>query len=246
MRSFRGSKGPFKERLFFPPQQIESICEDALRSVDLLPDRPSPVRIERFVEKKFGICPDYVELPDGVLGYTAFTPNGPSRMVVARTLSEANTRISDRRINTTLAHESGHCLLHAHLFALAEMPPGLFKDDAVEPSLPKILCRDEATATYGGKWWEFQANASIGPLLLPKQLVGLVIQPFLEARGLLGIEVLPDGARRPAELALSEIFDVNPARIRLEQLYPPSTQPNLYSLQLYAVYAYTVYGGLDG
>lgn len=229
MRSSRASSGPFKERLFFPPQQIESICEDALRSMDLLPDTPSPVRIERFVEKRFGLCPDYSDLPDGVLGYTAFTQNGPSRMVVARTLSEANTRIAERRINTTLAHEAGHCLLHGHLFALAEMPPALFKDDAVEPDIPKILCRDEANPSYGGKWWEYQANASIGPLLLPRHLVFLATQPFLEARGLLGLEVLPDERRRPAELALSELFDVNPmaARIRLQQFYPSDTQQTL-------------------
>jgi hypothetical protein len=50
--------------------------------------------------------------------------------------------------------------------------------------------------------------------------------PFLEVRGLLGIEVLPDGKRRTAELAVSQIFDVNPvaARIRLQQLYANPNQ----------------------
>jgi hypothetical protein len=226
LKSFRALRGPFKERLFFAPQQIESICEDALRAVDLMPTAPSAIRIERFIEKRFKISPDYADLPDGVLGYTAFTSVGPSRMVVSKVLVEANTRVAERRINTTLAHEAGHCLLHAHLFAFAEMSADLFNEDIVEPNVPKILCRDEAAATYDGKWWEFQANASIGPLLLPRHLVVEMVQPFLEVQGFLGLDVLPEEKRRPAELAVSETFDVNPiaARIRLQQLFARPSQ----------------------
>ena len=229
MKTSRPSRGPFRERPYFTSNQIESICEDALRSVDLMPDQPGPTRIERFVEKRFKIFPDYVDLPEGVLGYTAFSLDGPARMVVSRSLADANTRTSDRRINTTLAHESGHCLLHAHLFALKEMSAGLFDQDTIESNVPKILCRDEVAGEYDGKWWEFQANASIGPLLLPKQLLTDALSPFLEAQGLLGIPALPDERRRPAEQAVAEIFDVNPvaARIRLQQLYPPSRQATL-------------------
>ena len=229
MRTFQASRGPFRARPYFTSQQIESICEDALRSVDLMPDQPASVRIERFVEKRFKICPDYVDLPEGVLGYTAFTASGPSRMVVSRSLVDASSKTSERRINTTLAHESGHCLLHAYLFALAELPAGLFPRDNIEPDVPKILCRDEAVDAYDGKWWEFQANASIGPLLLPEHLLADALIPFLEPQGLLGIPVLLDERRRSAEQAVSETFDVNPiaARIRLQQLYPSSRQGTL-------------------
>ncbi len=226
VRPFHHPGGRFKDRPFFTSRQIESICEEALRSVDLLPTIPSPVRIERFVEKRFNLCPDYAELPENVLGYTALGPDGPSRMVIARLLADAGSKSSERRINTTLAHESGHCLLHAHLFRRAEMSGALFQEDIIEPNTPKILCRDEASGNYDGKWWEFQANAAIGPLLLPRHLLAETMVPFLEVRGLLGIEVLPDGKRRTAELAVSQIFDVNPvaARIRLQQLYANPNQ----------------------
>jgi hypothetical protein len=150
-------------------------------------------------------------------------------MVVAKALTDAATQVSERRINTTLAHESGHCLLHAHLFALAKQSEGLFpKDDFIEPDVPKILCRDE-TSTYDGKWWEYQANASIGPLLLPRHLVAEVVHPLLEPTGLLGIKLLGNERRRDAERIVSNTFDVNPiaARIRLEQLFPNLTQKTL-------------------
>lgn len=226
VKPFHHPRGHSKGRPFFTSRQIESICEEALRSVDLLPAIPSPVRIERFVEKRFHLCPDYAELPENVLGYTAFGPDGPTRMVIARSLANSGSKSCERRINTTLAHESGHCLLHAHLFWQGEVSGALFQEDSIEPSIPKILCRDEASGNYDGKWWEFQANAAIGPLLIPRHLLSETVLPFLETRGLLAIEVLPDAKRRAAELAVSEVFDVNPvaARIRLQQLYASPNQ----------------------
>src|SRR5262249_6048960 len=101
---------------YLPASRIEKICNDALRSVELLPETPSAVRIERLIEKKFGFSPEYAALPVGVLGYTVFGTTGPTRIVVDRGLAESDSIVADRRISTTLAHEAGHCLFHAHLF----------------------------------------------------------------------------------------------------------------------------------
>jgi hypothetical protein len=49
------AQGPFAERLYLPASHIERQCEDALRSVGLFPEAPSAIRIERFIEKKFGL-----------------------------------------------------------------------------------------------------------------------------------------------------------------------------------------------
>ena len=215
--------------LYLPASRIENICNDALRSVELLPETPSAIRIERLIEKKFGFSPEYAALPGGVLGYTVFGTGGPTRIVVDRGLADADSTVADRRISTTLAHEAGHCLFHAHLFAATQSSAELFTED--EDRLPalKILCRDEPSPSYDGKWWEYQANAAIGPLLLPQELVIQAVQPFLECRGLLGLPTLADRARRPAELAIAETFNVNPivSRIRLSQMFPPEAQATL-------------------
>jgi hypothetical protein len=94
-------------------------------------------------------------------------------MVVARVLADEGTAPAERRINTTLAHEAGHCLLHGHLFAMEASPITLFGADAVANSTgSKILCRDgQRVGFYDGKWWEYQANQAIGALLLPRKLV---------------------------------------------------------------------------
>lgn len=218
-----------QDRLFLPTSRIERLCEDALRSVGLLPNAPSAIRIERFIEKKFGLTPEYAALPAGVLGYTAFEGGRPMSLVVDRVLAEVDSAVAQRRVSTTLAHEAGHCLFHAHLFGRPQESELLFVEMGDDSGTPKILCRDEPPARYDGKWWEFQANAAIGPLLLPKDLVLAAIQPFMESRGLLGLMALGNRMRRDAEIALAEIFEVNPivARIRLTELFPPDQQPTL-------------------
>lgn len=229
MTTLKAARVSSKGRPYYPPRRIELICNEALREVGLMPDTPMPVRIERFVEKKFGLCVEYIDLPAGILGYTTFTSEGPTKMVVAKALVENSTQVSQRRTNTTLAHESGHCLLHAHLFTITNEPSSLFPEgDAGDPRLGKILCRDH-TVGCDGKWWEFQANACIGSLLLPQHLVEQAIRQFLQPQGLLGIEVLPENLWGKAESALSEIFDVNPiaARFRLQQLLPLPGQQTL-------------------
>jgi hypothetical protein len=86
MKNFRAQSGPFRERPFYELREIERICEDALRRVSLLPSDPSPIRIERFVEKYFRVTPAYEDLDDGVLGFTQFGPTGVQAIVVARAL----------------------------------------------------------------------------------------------------------------------------------------------------------------
>src|SRR6185503_3785773 len=108
MRNYRSSTGPFQERPFFKSEEIESLCQAELKQFGLLPEHPAPIRIERFVEKRFGITPLYEELPSGVLGFTRFNENGVEAIVVSRSLAEEDTKSSERRISTTLAHEAGH------------------------------------------------------------------------------------------------------------------------------------------
>jgi len=239
MKTFRSSSGPFSEQPYFTPGEFEQICSDELQKADLYPDKPEPIRIERFIEKRFNVSPRYEDMPDGVLGFTRFCSSGVESIIVSRFLSEDQTPVSRRRMNTTLAHEAGHGLLHAHLFALAEskdVVPLFSEEHDVEAQ--RILCRDaiipgenqgSAAKRYSGRWWEFQANKAMGALLLPRDLVIKCLDPMLVARGSFGERWIPQGQRSGAVKKLVDTFDVNPVvgRLRMEEIFPQIDEQQL-------------------
>src|SRR5258708_30706426 len=228
MKTFRSKSGPFSERPHFEPSEIDRICADKLRKEGLYPNSPEAIRIDRFVEKRFGVVAEYEALPGGVLGFTKFTRKGVEAIVVAMALDAEKGKVAERRVRTTLAHEAGHGLLHAYLFALDEKPIHLF--DADSHSDHKILCRDvqgdeRKSRAYDGRWWEFQANRAIGGLLCPKTLVQEALKPFLVPSGSLGALAFQEKRREEATRTLADIFDVNTivAKIRITELYPTET-----------------------
>jgi hypothetical protein len=234
MKTYRASQGPFAERPHYSPAEIENTCSDELRKAKLYPESPQPIRIERFIEKRFGVTPAYEELPDGLLGFTKFGPKGVEEIVVSKSLAESGDKVSDRRLSTTLAHEAGHGLFQAHLFALGSQPASLFGGGLASDS-PKILCREDGipgrqkTTAYDGRWWEFQANQAIGALLLPRPLVDVALEKLLSSVGSFGLRTLPAKNWIEGVKLLSEVFAVNPivATIRLEQLYPRKRERQL-------------------
>ncbi len=222
-RSGTSSKAPY-----FTASQIDNMCCDELRGVNLYPSCPEPIRIDRFIEKRFKVSPQYEEMPDGVLGFTRFGKNGVKAVVISEALDKDKSQVAARRVRTTIAHEGGHGLLHSYLFALDDIPLHLF--DRESHSGDQILCRDvhgdeKKTHRYDCRWWEVQANRAMGSLLCPKPLVLEAIRPYLSSVGLLGTDVLEESYREAAVRALSDVFDVNPVvtRIRLAELYPAQT-----------------------
>jgi hypothetical protein len=159
---------------------------------------------------------------------TKFSKSGVDGIVISAALDLQGTTVAERRIRTTLAHEAGHGLLHAYLFALDVKPLHLFDEDSHTDH--QILCRDvqgedRKGRVYDGRWWEFQANRAIGGLLCPRALVREALKQFFVPVGLLGEETLDENRREDAVRALAQIFDVNPivAKIRLAEICPPST-----------------------
>lgn len=205
------------------------MCEDELRKAGYMPDSPSPVRIDRFVEKHYAPI-DYVDLPEGVLGCTEFANTGKVvRVVIASALDSQVTHV-ERRLRSTIAHEAGHCILHPSLF-IKDTLQSTFKNENTEfVKEMKFMCRDtdikpEAERTkggYDGRWWEYQANRAIGGFLLPKKLVEVAVAPFVTKTSLGTAGVLDDSRRREAVCMLAETFEVNPkaAEIRLSEMYP--------------------------
>lgn len=237
MKTYRSRSGPFAEQPFYELAEIESTCEAELRRVDLFPESPTPIRIDRFIEKRFGISPSYEDLDPGLLGFTQFGSNGVEAIFVAKALDDDGSRPAERRLRTTIAHEAGHGLFHAHLFAFGARPATLFAD-GLAVDTPKVLCREGGISGIGGessrkppyRWWEFQANQAMGALLLPRPLVDLALAAVLVAPGRLSRRLtLAEEHRDSAARLLSNTFDVNPivAKIRLEALYPATQQRQL-------------------
>lgn len=236
MKKNLGRIAPAKRIMFFKPGEIEKICLDELKAADLLPAEPSPIRIERFIEKRFKVTAQYENLPEHILGFTRFGPDGVSAIVISRILSEEGTQVANRRLSTTLAHEAGHALFHGSIFSPTEIETKLSLD-GVDHQEQKILCRDQgiageshsALSVSASSVLEVHANRAIGGLLLPKPLVEKALDPILVARGLLGNRILESDRREEAIAILSKIFDVNPvvARIRLGVMYPETGEAQM-------------------
>jgi hypothetical protein len=227
MKTLRTNKGPFRERPYLTESEVDNTCVDELHRFGLLPSEPGPVRIDRYIERRFDSPAEYEDLPDGILGLTRFGSKGVQTIVISSTLDSDKSVPGARRVRATLAHEAGHGLFHTHLFVLGEKQP-LFGDWS-DGKKPKVLCRDQDHGTYKGDWWELQANMAIGGLLMPRPLVLKAMSPFLSAVGLLGGQTIQTKDRERAVRELSDIFDVNPkvARIRLDNLIPASSSSQL-------------------
>lgn len=225
MRKVRTPSGRYPCRLYFEDlSEIDEICLQALKNQSLLPPKPAPIRIERFVEKHFKIALGYEDLGPENLGCTIFNSSGDVEAIwVSRLLEEQNTTPARRRVRSTVAHEAGHGLLHGPLF-VQENSRDYLKGRAGK-SQRRILCRTEdilvdTQSRYGGRWWEFQANQAIGSLLLPR----LLMNAFLDQCRVdpPASPLLTPAQRDTLAKEAAVIFDVNPivVRIRLDSLFP--------------------------
>jgi hypothetical protein len=232
MKYSRSGNGRFGQRLFFTVDEIDQLCLDALKKVDLLPAAPEPIRIDRFVDKYFQCPLEYKDLGEGVLGCTQFNRKGA---VVLMTILDANdgSASGERRLRSTIAHEVGHGLMHASLF----IDDGLQKEmigSNIDVENRRILCRQSdigpaKAKSYDGRWWEWQANRAISGLLLPKKLVIAALEDLLTKTSALGVRTVPEASGRPAISQIAETFGVNPivAEIRLGEMFPAKLQAQM-------------------
>lgn len=228
MRSFKANRGPFAERLHFTLEEIDRVCVEALRGHGYLPDLPAPIRIDRFIESRFNCDIGYEDFEPGILGCTIFTDAGKVQDVLVSKSLEDGTRPGERRLRSTVAHEGGHALLHAHLFIQNAHTQNRFDFDCDQKPQDRIMCRGEdiggveAKRAYEGKWWEYQANRAIGGFLLPKKLVEIAVRDFLKLEGGAGVSLIPRDKRDFVARHISDVFDVNPvvARIRIGEMWP--------------------------
>lgn len=184
---------PFLSKPFFPEARIERICTDALNAEGLMPPRPEAVRIERFIEKRFDLSIGYEDLQNrfgkGVMGACGFDRDGRVNAILLEiSLEEENTRLAEKRLRSTAAHEAGHGLLHGPLFAERhaaeeQLQQGLINVAECAGVIPSgFACRTPGDYSTKGRrfdWWEVQANMAMAALLLPRRLVDPFVREIM-------------------------------------------------------------------
>jgi hypothetical protein len=188
------------------------------------------VDVDAILEHAVGAIPDFVDLPDGVLGRTNFAADGRFTIEVSRDLSERaeHDRVARRRLRSTLGHECAHGAFHAHLHLADESTLSLFGDSPA-PRTPRILCRRDsvdahspgARPRYNGDWWEYQANRGMTALLLPRRVLAEQVNAACAMRRVATVEAaVRAGEGEQLVRALADVFDVNPVMVlyRLQDL----------------------------
>lgn len=235
---------PFPRKIFIPEKRIERACAEALESVKLMPTEAEPIRIDRFIEKFFGIDIDYDDLEErfeeGVMGACRFDRDGNvSAILVDRTLGEDDTQLGVRRERSTLAHEAGHGIFHGELFAEKlqadeEIARNGFEDTVCRRGVfaEGFACRGLGDAGDGRtrkEWWEIQANMAMAALLLPRNLVDPLLRDIVKPiKMAFGTTYTPDLDDACGGIADAFNVSVTMARYRIEKEYERlMTQPEL-------------------
>jgi hypothetical protein len=180
MRTSRDPRSPWGVRLWFEDAEFDEIMDGVRQRAGDVYAEGRGVDVEEVLMRVYGVSPDYLELPRGVLGRTVFHANGLVDVHLSRGLSERaeRGRVARQRLRSTMGHECGHVALHRHLQLGAT---GVIPTDG-----PAILCRDatlKGESRRGGEWWEYQANRAMASLLMPKDLVSGSLCRILSAHG---------------------------------------------------------------
>lgn len=228
MRSWRDPASPWGKQIRFDDREFEAMmdelrfnaggeCFQSGRGID----------VDLVMMRSIGTEPDFVDLPDGILGRTLFKEDGSVRIEISRELcerAEVDT-VARRRLRSTMAHECGHVACHRGLYIRDTESYSLFDDSvfARTPRRESIMCRADSLGRHGytGEWWEYQANRCMAALLLPKTLFSRAVHAALEAREANSFEVvMRTGDAESIVRALADDFDVSLSMtvIRLEAL----------------------------
>jgi hypothetical protein len=205
MRTTRDPRSPWGIRLWFEEEEFDEIMDGVRERAGDVFAEGRGVDVEEVLMRIYEVCPDYLDLPRGVLGRTVFYADGRMDIHLSRGLSERaeHATVARRRLRSTMAHECGHIALHRVL-----------QLEAVGVTqAPAILCRAVALDRgddRAGDWWEYQANRAMASLLMPRDLIGSVLSMALGARGHESLEgALAAGEGNETLRGLSQVFDVS-------------------------------------
>lgn len=230
--------GPDSEpRIWYEPDEIETIAEDELKRAGVTPTLKDPVTdLEPLIEVHLKAKLDqYAELSPDVLGVTHFQTRQRINISINRTLTEAAEESPPRpgavgRWRATMAHEASHVILHRYLFDPILADTIVSGADVKKPEYDRLMrCltgnvvpekSENWNRTRSTRdWREVQANMSMAALLMPRRLFSRIAHQKIDELMLTG---LTKGSPSSSVLcsALSDIFRVSKqaSSIRLESL----------------------------
>lgn len=228
MRWYKGPEGD--QRVWFEPDEIETMLEDELRRCNLMPTLSNPVTdVERFIEEGLGAPLDqYAELEPDVLGVTHFRRGHAPTVSINRDLTGALDEEwvqpgMEGRWRATLAHEATHVCLHRMLFEPDINQGSLFADERgpVEQPLMRCLKRDVGQRVRVSDWREIQANQGMAAVLMPRKLFTRITRIEMSEIGATPSKLRDDAqTRRQLANRLAERLQVSrqAATIRLKTL----------------------------
>lgn len=230
MKSWTDPYSPWGKQFRFDDREFEVMMDELrIRTGEQKCFAPGKgVNVDLVLLRTEGIEPDYVDLPNGILGRTIFSDNGNVRVEISRGLSDEaeGSAAARRRLRTTVAHECGHIACHRALFLRDTETYSLFDDTSTrhtEMNRKHIMCRPEGVGDvhYAGEWWEYQANQCMAALLLPRRLFADCLHLRLSAGGFKSATQCfcnEQGERLVREIA--DEFDVNPTVVvyRMQKL----------------------------
>lgn len=173
---------------FVSDDQIERRMADRLHRVGMMPTLAEPVLdLEAFVEHEDGLgasLDDFALLPADVMGLVTFLPGQRDHMEINRDLSElAEKDITTRaRCRSTIAHESGHIVLHRDILMPCTSLQLFSMGDEPEGYTQTCLKQDfgwRGSASREEDYLEIQANKGMAALLLPRHVFCPVAQDAL-------------------------------------------------------------------
>lgn len=239
MKTYNTPYGIFYDRPYFTPNRLENIATQALETAGFSDAEPGEIPIEDVLEECLRIGVEYSALPAGVMGCATFAPEGVVKIEIHESLAlSGNDPTLDRRRRSTIAHELGHGLLHTSLFQQRfDIERRQADFDPARPQHAQIACRSADIREVGTKpdsgnsysWFEWQANALMGPLLVPRSALWLHLEPWIgPLNGVRSLQ-LPASVRAEAEQSVSEIFHVSRqlAAIRIAGLFPEKADNQL-------------------
>lgn len=170
MRHYPDPINPALRIPFYERREIERITWDELSTTGQATDEPGPVCMETFCMRRYRVGFDYTELPDDVCGEIVFSLKGVEKIRLRREFGESISRGWYLMGRTTAAHETGHAILHA-----SEIVPELAAPGATyrhRCGAGDIEAEYERMGSFTRhRALEWQANAAMGCLLLPRPAV---------------------------------------------------------------------------
>lgn len=210
---------------YLTPAKMEQLMEEQLLSAGSMPTKDQPdVDIEAFLEAHLRVKIDqHAMLPSDELGVTTFEIGQAPFVEINKDLTgaadEGGSTSVIGRWRMTLAHEGAHVILHREAMERPLQQSSLFPPTEAAASSAQQRCLKRDLCSPRVNPWEYQANAGMAALLMPRRIFAEVAMPMFSSPKVANCR-LDDPRLRLIIDELASLFCVSrtATRIRLQTL----------------------------